>query len=172
MRNSAGLTLLELLITISITTIVLTLGVPAVLAVQKNMQLKGAVEVSYFAFQQARATAVATRKNIHIVFNASKNWCIALSDSGLCDCTIYAACTVEGHEQTIQQSDFHLIELRDIKFGKDSVAVFDGVRGLAIGNAGSVVFSDGDNQVKLILSNMGRVRICMQSGKLGAYEPC
>lgn len=172
MRSSYGLTLLELLITISITTLVLTLGVPAVLAVQKNMQLKGAVEVSYFAFQQARATAVATRQNIHVALNASKNWCIALSDIGLCDCTVYAECAVEGQEQIIQHSDFHLIELRDIKFGTDNVAVFDGVRGLAIGNAGSVVFSDGDKQVKLILSNMGRIRICMMAGNLGGYDPC
>ncbi|WP_340680653.1 GspH/FimT family pseudopilin [Paraglaciecola sp.] len=172
MRNSFGITLLELLITISITTLVLTLGVPTILAIQKTMQLKGAVEISYFAFQQARATAVATRRDVHIAINASNNWCIALSDQGLCDCTIHAECTVETVEQKIQHSDFHLITLRDLKFGPDSTAVFDGVRGLAVGNAGSVVFSDGVNQVKLILSNMGRVRICMMVGKLGAYDPC
>jgi Tfp pilus assembly protein FimT len=172
MRNFYGITLLELLITISITTLVLTLGVPAILAVQKTMQLKGAIEVSYFAFQQARATAVATRHDIYIAIDASNNWCIALSDQGLCDCTIYDGCTVEGVEQKIQQSDFHLVTLRDLKFGTNSVAVFDGVRGLALGNAGSVVFSDGVNQAKLILSNMGRIRICVLAGKLGAYDPC
>ncbi|KXI27204.1 GspH/FimT family pseudopilin [Paraglaciecola hydrolytica] len=172
MSKSSGITLLELLTTISIITLVLTLGVPAILSVQKTMQLKGAVEVSYFALLQARATAVATRRDVHIALNAGKNWCIALSDHGLCDCTVYNACTIEGVEQKIHYSDFHLIELRDLKFGQDNVAVFDGVRGLAIGNAGSVVFSDGGNLVKLVVSNMGRVRICVQAGKLGAYEPC
>ena len=172
MRKSSGITLLELLITISIITLVLTLGVPSVLAIQKSMQLKGAVEVSYFAMQQARVSAVAARSDVSVVFNASSPWCIALSDQGICDCRVYADCTIDGVEQKIQHSDFHLITLNDIRFGDDSIAVFDGVRGLAIGHAGSLVFSDGDNQVKLLLSNMGRVRICSLVGQTGTYESC
>lgn len=172
MCKSSGITLLELLISVSIITLVLTLGVPSVLAVQKSLQLKGAVEVSYFALQQARASAVATRNDVSVVFNPSPAWCIALSDQGLCDCSVYADCTIEGVEQKIEHSEFHLITLTDIRFGDDSVAVFDGVRGLAIGHAGSLVFSDGLNQVKLIVSNMGRLRICSLVGQTGAYPAC
>ncbi|MDP5031470.1 GspH/FimT family pseudopilin [Paraglaciecola sp.] len=172
MRYCIGLTLLEVLITVSIIALTLTLGVPSVLNAQKNMQLKGAVEVSYFALQKARSTAISNQADITVVFNATNPWCIALSDSGLCDCHIYENCSVEGVESAVKATDFKLIALQDVSFGGDDATNFDGVRGLSIGHAGSAVFSDGSNEVKLILSNMGRVRLCVKSGQLGAYKPC
>jgi prepilin peptidase dependent protein A/type IV fimbrial biogenesis protein FimT len=172
MRNALGLTLLELLVTVSIMALVLTLGVPSILGAQKSMQLKGAAEVSYFAFQKARSAAISSQSNIMVILNASSPWCIAISDGGLCDCQLYQDCTVNGVEATIQQQDFKLIKMQDVKFGANDSTIFDGVRGLSIGHAGSTVFSDGSNQIKLILSNMGRVRLCVKSGSLGGYETC
>jgi Tfp pilus assembly protein FimT len=172
MRNTIGLTLLELLITISIMAVALTLGVPSVLNIQKSMQLKAAAEVSYFAFQKARSTAISSQSNIMVILNPASPWCIAISDGGLCDCQIYQDCTVNGVEATIHQADFKLVKMQDLKFGANDFTIFDGVRGLSIGHAGSAVFSDGTNQIKLILSNMGRVRLCVKAGSLGGYETC
>lgn len=172
MRNCFGLTLLELLITVSIIALVLTLGVPSVLEAQKNMQLKGAAEVSYFALQKARSTAISSQKDIMVMLKSTPPWCIAVSDDGLCDCQVYQDCTVNGVESIIQSSDFNLITLQDIKFGNNNATTFDGVRGLSVGHAGSVVFSDGQNQLKLILSNMGRVRLCVNAGNIGGYASC
>jgi Tfp pilus assembly protein FimT len=172
MRKCFGLTLLELLITVSIITLVITLGVPSVLNAQKTMQLKGAVEVGYFAFQKARSTAISSQEDIVVALKSTPPWCIAVSDVGLCNCQVYQDCTVNGVEAKVEANDFNLIQLQDIKFGNDNAAMFDGIRGLSIGHAGSAVMSDGTNQIKLILSNMGRIRICVKSGQLGGYEPC
>ncbi|NCP64507.1 MAG: prepilin peptidase dependent protein A [Paraglaciecola sp.] len=172
MHQHRALSLLELLFTIAITTLVLTLGVPTFLGAQKTMQLKGAAELSYFLLQQARSQAISRRQAIATVFQAGSNWCIALSDAGACDCQVAGNCLVSGVEHKIAATDFRLVHLDDIRFGADRLAIFDGVRGLAIGNAGSTIISDGDNALKLIVSNMGRVRLCVARGAVSGYKPC
>jgi prepilin peptidase dependent protein A/type IV fimbrial biogenesis protein FimT len=172
MHNLSGLTLLELLITISILVLVVSLGSPAINSIQKNMQLKGAAESSYFAFQQARFAAITQSTDVTVAIHPGENWCAALSDSGVCDCTISNECTINGVEYKVNFSDYRFVSIENVTFGADNIAVFDANRGLAIGHAGSVVFTDGNKQLKLILSNMGRVRICSSDSNIGGYDPC
>lgn len=172
MHNLSGLTLLELLITISILAILVSLGSPAINAIQKNMQLKGAAQSSYFAFQQARVSAITKSIDVSVAIRPGKNWCAALSDDGVCDCSISKECTLGGVEYKVDFVDYHFVSIDKVTFGLENVAVFDANRGLAIGHAGTVVFSNGENQLKLILSNMGRVRICAVGRRLGGFEAC
>jgi prepilin peptidase dependent protein A/type IV fimbrial biogenesis protein FimT len=79
---------------------------------------------------------------------------------------------LDGVEYKVDFVDYHFVSIDKVTFGADNVAVFDSNRGLAIGHAGSIVFTDGDKQLKLILSNMGRVRICAVDSSLGGYEAC
>ena len=172
MHNLSGLTLLELLITISIIVLVVSLGSPAINSIQKNIQLKGAAQSSYFAFQQARVSAITKSIDVTVAIRPGKNWCAALSDSGVCDCAIPNECTLDGVEYKVDFGDYRFVSIDKVTFGLDNVAVFDANRGLAIGHAGTVVFTDGEKQLKLILSNMGRVRICAVGGSLGGYDAC
>ena len=41
-----------------------------------------------------------------------------------------------------------------------------------MGNSGSVTFGDANDQLKLILSNMGRVRMCVLEGNILAHPAC
>jgi prepilin peptidase dependent protein A/type IV fimbrial biogenesis protein FimT len=172
MHHLSGLTLLELLITLSIIVLVVSLGSPAINTIQKSMQLKGAAQSSYFAFQQARVAAITKNIDVTVAIRPGKNWCAALSDSGVCDCTITDECTLDGVEYRVDFADYHFVSIDKVTFGSDSIAVFDANRGLAIGHAGSIVFTDGDNHLKLIVSNMGRVRICAVDKKLTGYDAC
>jgi len=172
MHHLFGLTLLELLITISILVLLVTLGSPAINSIQKNMQLKGAAQSSYFAFQQARMAAITKNLDVTVAIRSGEKWCAALSDSGVCNCAIAYECTLDGVEYKVDFVDYHFVSIDKVTFGADNVAVFDSNRGLAIGHAGSIVFTDGDKQLKLILSNMGRVRICAVDSSLGGYEAC
>jgi prepilin-type N-terminal cleavage/methylation domain-containing protein len=167
-----GLTLLELMVTVSIIAIVVLIGAPAVKNTQKTMQLKGAVEASYFAFQHARSAAISAGADVTVSITSGTNWCVGISDGGDCDCNTLNACTLNGVEQLVKSTDFSHVSMQSLSFGAANTAVFDGVRGLSIGSAGSTVFTDGSNDAKLILSNMGRVRICITEGDLGSYSPC
>ena len=172
MYYQKGLTLLELLVTIAIIGIVITIGAPSMLETQKSIKLKGAVEVNYFAFQQARSEAISAGADVTLSFTAGTNWCVAISDVGDCDCNTANACTINGVEQIVKANDFTNITMENLNFGADSIATFDGIRGLSLGSAGSTVLSDGTNEARLVLSNMGRARICMQAGTLGNYAAC
>jgi prepilin peptidase dependent protein A/type IV fimbrial biogenesis protein FimT len=172
MHHLSGLTLLELLITISIIVLVVSLGSPAITSIQKNIQLKAAAQSSYFAFQQARVAAITKNIDVTVAIRPGKNWCAALSDSGLCDCANPNECTLDKVEYRVDFADYRFVSIDKVKFGVDSIAVFDANRGLAIGHAGSIIFTDGNKQLKLILSNMGRVRICAVKSSLGGYEVC
>ena len=167
-----GLTLLELLVTVSILTLAVTLGVPSISGAQRNLQLKGATETVYFTFQKARSFAIAKGVDITISLREGADWCVALSDAGECDCMARKQCLVDGVLYYIDSNDYALIDMQQLKFGKSDLTIFDPVRGLAMGHAGSVVFSDGSHQLKLILSNMGRVRICSPSKAWGGYAKC
>jgi prepilin peptidase dependent protein A/type IV fimbrial biogenesis protein FimT len=79
---------------------------------------------------------------------------------------------LDGVEYKVDFSDYRFISIDKVTFGEDHVAVFDANRGLAIGHAGTVVFRDGDKQLKLILSNMWRLRIYSVDSSLGGYEAC
>ncbi|MFT5924560.1 MAG: Tfp pilus assembly protein FimT [Paraglaciecola sp.] len=172
MHNLSGLTLLELLITISIIVLLVSLGSPAINSIQKHMQLKGAVQSSYFAFQQARVSAITKNLDVTVAMRPGENWCAALSDSGVCDCSIPKECSLNGVEYKVDFVDYRFVSIDKVTFGEDNIAVFDANRGMAIGHAGTIIFTDGDRQLKLILSNMGRVRICAVGSSLGGYEAC
>ena len=172
MHHLSGLTLLELLLTLSILMLLVSLGSPAINAIQKNMQLKGAAESCYFAFQQARVTAITKNIDVAVAIRSGKTWCAALSDKGACDCTIAHQCKVDRVEYKVDFSDYRFVSIKKVTFGADNLAVFDANRGLAIGHAGSIVFTDGEKQLKLILSNMGRVRICALDSIIGGYAAC
>jgi prepilin peptidase dependent protein A/type IV fimbrial biogenesis protein FimT len=172
MHHLSGLTLLELLITISIIVLVVSLGSPAINSIQKNIQLKAAAQSSYFAFQQARVAAITKKIDVTVAIRPGKNWCAALSDNGLCDCANPNECTLDKVEYRVDFADYRFVSIDKVTFGVDNIAVFDANRGLAVGHAGSIIFTDGEKQLKLILSNMGRVRICAVNSSLGGYEAC
>jgi prepilin-type N-terminal cleavage/methylation domain-containing protein len=172
MHNHFGLTLLELLVTISIILILVTFGAPAINSIQKNIQLKGAAQSSYFLFQQARVAAITKNIDVTIAFRSGEKWCAALNDSGVCDCAIAYECILDGVEYKVDFIDYRFVNIDKVTFGVNSVAVFDANRGLAIGHAGSIVFTDGVKNLKLILSNMGRVRICAVGSSIGGYKSC
>lgn len=172
LSHQNGYSLLELLLVMSIVVLLVMIGAPSIVESIKNQQLKGALQQSYFLLKKARATAVSLNQDITVQFENSSDWCIALSDSGPCDCHVNNACTVDSVEYKLSSHDYPHVQLPNITMGKNNTIEFDNTRGIAVGNAGSSVLSDGKNRAKLIISNLGRVRICMQVGSLGAYRQC
>ena len=167
-----GVSLLEMMITVSIIAIVVATQAPSVASMQRSLQLKGALENTYFAFQHARSAAVSSGNDITVDINPGTNWCIALSDTGACDCATVNSCTVDNVEQIVRSSDYSLITMQDLNFGANNNTVFDSVQGLSLGNAGSTVLTDGTNEGRVALNNMGRSRICVQNGDIGGYQAC
>jgi prepilin peptidase dependent protein A/type IV fimbrial biogenesis protein FimT len=167
-----GFGILESLLVLSIISLLAVMGTPHILASLHHQQLKGALQQSYFLMQTARAEAISQNKAITVQVIAGENWCLAANDSGPCDCTIANACSINQLEHSVTAAQFPNIKLTKTVMGKDSAVVFDGTRGIAVGHAGSGFFSNDESEAKLIVSNLGRVRICMLRGSMGAYQTC
>lgn len=167
-----GLSLLELLISLTIVGILVSVGGPAFVQYNDERKLKGAAEAAYFLLQQSRSIAIAKGTNVTVDFVAGSNWCIGVSDSGTCTCSTSNSCTVEGLELVLSSSDYSGVGMEQLSIGSDDSAVFDGTRGITQGTSGSTVFSNGDIDAKLVLSAMGRASICISAGSLGSYSAC
>lgn len=172
MYISKGLSLFELLITLSIVSILVVAGVPAYLELNEERKVKGAIEASYFFVQQSRSVAVTKGTDVTVDFVAGSNWCIGISDSGSCSCSTANSCTVDSIEQVLDATDYSGVAMEQLSFGASDEAVFDGTRGISSGSSGSFVLSNNTIDAKLILSNMGRARICIDAGSLGNYPSC
>ena len=166
-----GLTLIELLVAIAIMGLMVTIGAPAILDALKANHVKGAAEASYFSLQYARSVAIAQGADVDIDFQDGANWCVGVSDGGVCDCTMVNSCTVDGIEQRVLAADYGNVTVANITFNNQR-SVIDSRRGLAIGNAGQLEFTDGDNTLRLVLSNLARPRLCVVAGSISSYEDC
>ena len=172
MKLYQGMSLLELMVVISISMILMAIGVPSLLGSKQQLHVKQAAQASYFLLQHARASAIASGQSMFVSINSSQAWCLGINASTPCDCQIVDSCTLFGVGAGIQHIDFSDVRLSQLRFGQNESAVFDGARGLAMGNSGSVVFASGVDELKLIVSNMGRMRLCVQAGEIQAYGQC
>ncbi len=179
MKRSAtprrGFTLLELLVTLVILSIILGAGVPMMLNLAKSMRLQGAAQDTYALLQYARSDALRTTEDRFVVWDEEDGvWCAAVATANDCDC-LSENCEINGVLRQINSSDYTNIDVSQNFTG--SYTRFDGMRGLADGHAGSVSYQlmDGDNveaEVQVVVSVLGRIRYCTQSGDIGDYPAC
>jgi prepilin peptidase dependent protein A/type IV fimbrial biogenesis protein FimT len=172
MNMCKGMSLLELMLVISITMILMTLGVPSLLDSKQQLHIKQAAQESYFFMQHARASAIASGQNVFVSIQDGQAWCLGMNMSEACNCRVEDSCSVLGVQSRIQHSDFSSVQLTQLRFGQNDSAVFDGTRGMAMGDSGSLIFGDARDELKLIVSNMGRVRLCVNDGDIVAYRQC
>lgn len=167
-----GMSLLKLLICIAVLATLATSGASSFTPLVQKYQMHGASQGIYFLLQQARSMAITMQQDIAVDIHAGTNWCIALTTAHSCDCTIKDNCLVNNAEWKISVEEYDLTQVTKITFGTNMQTVFSSPRGLTAGNAGSLVLSDGRHELKVLLSNMGRVRICALTQGFSPYKQC
>jgi len=73
-QKSAGFTLIEMLITITIMTLALSLGIPSYRTWVQNTQIRNAAESIENGIQRARAEAVKCNTNVAFILGAATSW--------------------------------------------------------------------------------------------------
>lgn len=170
--SKKGFTLLETLIVLLIIGLLILFGAPAYTESVRYQQLKSALQGTYFLLKTARMMSIHHNQDISVQFEAKDNWCVALSNNDRCNCQLQNDCTVQGQSYSLKQADFPTVALHNLKMGKLKTVVFDRHRGISVGKGGSGEFVASDMAGKFIISNLGRVRICMSKGTMGGYPPC
>jgi type IV fimbrial biogenesis protein FimT len=182
-----GFTLIELMVTVVVAAVLLTLAVPSFTAWLDRNRLKSAAEQLQADLQYAREEAIKRDTDVRVVFSTAAPWCYGLDDdpSTACDCSSAPAnCTIGSGSaadprvvKVVDGAQFKGIGMVSAGFaGGVSYTVFNPRRGTAEESAGAarngtVQFrSVRGNTVSVVVARLGRVRIC--SDNLYEYPPC
>ena len=172
-----GFTLLELIVTLLILSIVLGWGVPATIDMARTMRLQGAAQDTYALLQYARSDALSSGENRFVVWDDEDGaWCAAVADNDDCDC-LTEDCAINGVLRQINGADYSGVVLNSAAFSAGDYTRFDAMRGLAEGNAGTVIYqlqnstNAVEQEVRVVVSTLGRLRYC-QVGDAGSYPAC
>ncbi len=171
-RRQKGFTLMELLTTISVATVLTTIGIPSMQQTLAKRQLSAAAEELYGNLQLMRAQAIKQNRPAYVsFFSDAGGWRYGLDDAAACDTAVAGDCTVHGNARTFSSESYRGVSLTQT-FPAD-LAGFEPRRGLAFGS-GSVTLSSSAGEVRVLLLRVGQLRLCSPAGedKVTGYADC
>lgn len=161
MLKTAAFTLIELLIVISIVAILAAIAYPNFASFIERQKLISAAERLSSDFRWAKSEAIKRNENVTIDFvdGIDGSWSYTINDE-------------DGVIKSFTASDiadYSIISMTQ-NFGADDTG-FSPVIGNALENGTVSFVSDNGSDLQVILSMLGRVRICSNTG-LSGYETC
>ncbi|OGT70716.1 MAG: hypothetical protein A3H44_04730 [Gammaproteobacteria bacterium RIFCSPLOWO2_02_FULL_57_10] len=196
---NSGLSLLELLISVAVMGIIISVAVPNMAEFSVNQRLVGASEQVYGHLQQARSEAVARNTMIYANFSVdgTASWIYGLSSvNSLCNLAVTAPATAGACVMPIDDGDGNLdpgdgsvdpgdlVLMRFTGVEHDDVLmdiagfssgntqfVFDPVRGTATSGQIDLESANG-SLLRVTVSLLGRVAICSPDGSVDNYGTC
>lgn len=167
MSQTNGWTLVELLVVLSLLALILTFATPTPEPAAAARALAANAESFAQLLQHGQRRALQLGQHHYVEFNPQAG-CAVLSRQQHCDCTA-ASCRAQADSLLATQA---AVAIASPNFSGQSRAVFTPLRGMA--SAGNVQLQNSDGQrLKLVLSRLGRVRIChVGEGELRGYPPC
>lgn len=173
MRKSQwGVTLVELMVTLAVLAIIVSIAT-AVPDILDKRRVVGAAESAYSELQFARSEAIKQSRDIYVNVSPGNTWCVGVSDSPGCDCTGGGqACTIHyGGEDVLRVVNGADLPGVTMSTTSASEIAFDSIRGMLDGGGnGTLTFTSAQgDDVSVVVSVMGRVRVC---GDAGGYPSC
>ncbi len=162
-RNNTGFSLIEIMIVVAIIGILTAIAVPSYQDMIERNRLKQAVEALKSDMQFARTEAIKRSNDLRLTLIAA-TWCYGIDDGNTaCNCGTVGDCAIK----TVDGRQF-----QGITADNNNDVTFSFRRGTA-GAMGST-FSSPNYQARVVVSNMGRVRICNPNGlkRLPGYPDC
>lgn len=186
-HHDHGVTLLELLLTIVVLSVLLAIAVPAMNHFVEKNRLRDAAESIFTELRYARSEAIKRKPTNHVAVSfttdGATDWCFGIREDSACDChendiMLPNACMLNiAGTNTFKRrssSEFPSISLTSASFFTGNPWTgFSPVRGTA--DNGSVVLQSNSGwELRVIVSPLGRVRICSPSGAsyVTGYTPC
>lgn len=167
-RIGNGFTLIELMVVVSILGIILAIAAPSFKLYFEKYRAKRAAETINALFVNARSEAIKRNQKVYAVFKVSDDdatWCIGLSDSSnSCNCHTAGSCQIDSADRIVDGDDFHGVLLTNP--ANNIFFTFDPVRGTTTAN-NATVQSEGGKSVKVVLSGLGRIKLCSPDSGMG-----
>ena len=152
-----GFTMTELMITIAILGILTALAAPSFTSLLERRKIIAAAEAIQSDLRWARGEAIKRNTDVTVTFTpgAAGAWSYTITPAGK---TVNSATVPE----------FGNVALAENFSGHDTQ--FDHIRGTSGG--GTVTLTSSAGEVHVVLSLLGRARICSVGGTIGGYVTC
>lgn len=179
-RLSQGFTLVELMVTITVLAILASVAVPAYQNMMETRRLVAATEAVYAQMQFYRSETLKSGRtdNMNVSIRAGTPWCLGMSNSDTsCDCTTSNACRYGPDLDTSGSADLER-NLLGSEFQGISLATtvanvaINSAQGAVSGVGGTITLTSASSMsTKVIISRLGRIKICSQTS-VGGYPAC
>jgi type IV fimbrial biogenesis protein FimT len=173
-RSQAGLTLIELAITMSILVTVVGIAIPSFGQVREVRHMEGAAAQLETDIQQTRSLAVARNAPVRISFEAGAGASCYVVHTGAAN---GCSCIAEGNAVCSAGAE----ALRTVRFGagvplsvlsNSRSITFDPVKGTVTPTATMRVLGRSGAAIHQVVNVMGRVRSCTPAPGLPGYKRC
>ncbi len=168
-----GMTLVESLVSLAVTTITLGTAVPAFDAARERRHLDGAAAQLETDIHLARSLAVAQNRTIRVSFasNAAGSCYVVHSGSaGDCRCDASGAASCRGSAQALRSAGYPSDLPLRLSSNSASMA-FEHIRG-TVTPTSTVRIVGRERSVHVITNIMGRVRSCSPTSPSFGYPAC
>lgn len=182
-KRSSGLSLIELLVAMSVIAILATAGQAFAVSLVDVRRVSGAADAIRSQLQLARSEAIKQMRIMTITYSMAdtSDWRMGTRD-GDAECDTALSDPAQADSCSIPQgADRVLTVLTSAQFpgvaahANRSATRFNPLRGTSAGSNLTIrLTSAGGKEVRVIVSNLGRVRTCSPLGaaKVGGYVAC
>ena len=160
-----GVTLLELMVTLSILIITLLLAAPSFAKWHEANKFKHALRHISSLAEAAKVVAVSTQSNVSFVVDVNSGQCAGSSRLTSCDCSVANACSIDGKEYVFSatQSGISLLTANN----KNRVVTFSKFGAVNFGNNTTINVNSPSHSGKVVISALGRIKHCSTSNLSG-----
>ncbi|MFQ2921599.1 GspH/FimT family pseudopilin [Aeromonas allosaccharophila] len=168
--RSAGFTLIELMVALALVALLLTVALPSYQSLRQEQMVKAATMAVYTDVMLLKSEAIKRNSSLSlIVFNSgASNWCyrIAIDGVGSCNGCSDTCSSLDGRKGA-DASEFAGVNLTTSYSG--GKLTFSPRRGTL--PSGNITLASNGTSMKVMTSNLGRVRTCAISN-LGGEVTC
>lgn len=161
-RAVAGLTLIELTITLAVLAILAAIALPSVGADLDRQRLQATAQALAADISEARFEAARRGQPLHVQASAGAAWCWSVSVNPQCPCGQAQACQL----QNVSAADHPGVQIVSAHEAR--------LEAVGVAQAGTVAVlqSRRGDRLRVDVSALGRSRVCAVAGNWPTLPPC